>query len=167
MANVKKAYQPIMELLEANPDTKVKTILEQVRALCSAKVGRGGGGSAFIKDADGNTVAIMDYYFKRWMPLVGPKAVDFGAKKNTATGYNSMCKEGVSHWTKQQRVAKQAGSVLLTRVAQGEVKPAQIAEEQAKIEAERNAVVATDMGFETREDLVKYLTKNGVKLAAE
>lgn len=162
---IKKAYQDIVSLLEANADKKVSSILEQVVALASAK-GGGGGAGAFIKDAKGTTVAIFDYYFKRWMPLVGTKAVEFGAKANTATGLNSMCKEGVSHWTKAQRVAKQANADLLTRVASGEIQPSDIAAEQAKIEATRQEIIETEMGFHTddKEKLLKYLAKNDVVL---
>lgn len=167
MANIKKAYQPIVELLEANKDAKVKSILDQVIEMASAKTSRGGGASSFLKDTKGNAVAILDYYFKRWMPLVGDKAVEFGAKKNTATGFNSMSKEGVSNWTKQQRVAKQANADLLTRVAQGEVKPDQIASEQAKIEKARQEIAKTDLGFATKEEVVKYLEKNGVTLPTD
>ena len=132
--------------------------------MCSAKTSRGGGASSFIKAADGAVVAILDYYFKRWMPLVGDDAVEFGAKKNTATGYNTMSKEGVSHWTKQQRVAKQANAELLTRVASGEIKPDQIADEQARIEAARTTPAETELGFATKEEVVAYLQDNGVEV---
>ena len=77
MATVKKAYQDIVSFLEANKDAKVSKVLEQVIEMASAKANRSEG-STFIKDASGNAVAILDYYFKRWMPLVGDKAVDFG-----------------------------------------------------------------------------------------
>lgn len=163
--SVKKAYTEIVALLEANKDKKVSSVLEQVIELASAK-GNRAAGNTFMKDVKGNTVAIFDYYFKRWMPLVGDKAVEFGTKANTATGFNSMCKEGVSNWTKQQRVAKQAGADLLKRVAAGEVKPADIPAEQEKIEAERQAIVATELGFEDQAKLMKYLHKNGVELEA-
>ena len=163
MANIKKAYQPIVELLEANSDKKVKSIMDQIVELCSAKTSRSGGGaSSYIKNEAGEVVAILDYYFKRWMPLIGDAAVEFGAKKNTATGLNTMSKEGVSNWTKQQRVAKQANAELLTRVASGEIKPGDIADEQAKIEATRVTPVATELGFETREEVIAYLADNGV-----
>lgn len=165
MSNIKKAYVEIVELLEANKDAKVKSIMEQVIALASAKTSRASGDTA-IRDSEGNVVAIQDYYFKRFMPLVGDKAVEFGAKKNSTTGLNTMCKEGVSNWTKQQRVAKQANEELLTRVANGEVKPTDIVAEQARINDERKSIVATELGFETKEQLVKYLEKNNVAIAA-
>lgn len=163
MSNVKKAYAPLIAVLEANKGKKVSDILDEVIALASAKTTRIDG-SSFIKDAKGQTVAIFDYYFKRWMPLVGDKAVEFGAKEKTATGFNSMCKQGVSEWTKQQRVAKQSGADLLVKVAKGEVKPSDIVAEQAKIEEARKAIVKTDLGFADKDALLKYLASNKVVL---
>ena len=162
---VKKAYTEIVSLLEANKGKKVSEVLEQVIELASAKSGGGGAGTTFIKDATGKTVAILDYYFKRWMPLVGDKTVEFGAKQKTSTGFNSMSKLGVSEWTKQQRVAKQANADLLTKVAKGEVKPSDIAKEQEAIEKARASIVPTDVGFATKEEVEAYLKKAGVKLA--
>jgi len=166
MAQVKKAYQAIVDFLEANKDVKVSKVLDQVIQMTEAKAGAGGAGTTFIKDVQGNTVAVMDYYFKRWMPLVGDKAVEFGAKVKTATGFNSMCKAGVSLWTKQQRDAKNANAVLLSKVASGELKPSDIAAEQVRIEEARKTIAATELGFATQDELMKYLAKNKVEIAA-
>lgn len=166
---VKKAFQPIVDLLEnavaENPKVTVRSLMKQVIDLTKATVTRGVG-SSFIKDAAGNTVAIHDYYFKRWMPLVGDKAVEFGAKQKTATGFNTMCKEGVSHWTKQQREAKNAETALLTKVASGEIAPSDIAAHQIEIETARKAIVPTELGFATTEELMAYLADNGVEASA-
>lgn len=164
MAQVKKAYQAIVDFLEANKDVKVSKVLDQVIQMTEAKAGAGAG-STFIKDAQGNTVAILDYYFKKWMPLVGDKAVEFGAKVKTATGFNSMSKVGVSHWTKQQRDAKNANTLLLSKVASGELKPSDIAAEQVRIEEARKLIVETDLGFATQDELMKYLAKNKVEMS--
>lgn len=163
---IKKAYQSIVAFLEENSDKKVKSILDQVREMTSAKAGVREGGTTFIKDATGATVAILDYYFKRWMPLVGEQAVEFGAKKSTATGFNTMSKAGVSAWTKQQRVAKEAEAKLLDDVAAGNVKPGDIPAKQAGIEIIRKAIVTTDLGFETKEEVLAYLAENGVQVEA-
>lgn len=163
---IKKAYAEIVDFLEANADKKVKSILDQVKEMASAKVSREGG-STFIKDASGNVVAILDYYFKKWMPLVGEKAVDFGAKKSTSTGFNTMCKEGVSAWTKQQRLAKVAEQNLLAEVSAGNVQPAEIPAKQAEIEATRKTIVTTELGFDTKEEVEAYLMENGVQLTQE
>lgn len=166
MTQVKKAYQSIVELLEANKDVKVSKIFDQVVELASAKTRTASEGSNYIRDVNGNVVAILDYYFKRWMPLVGEKAVDFGAKAKTATGFNTMCKEGVSAWTKQQREARNASAALLQRLLSGELTNEQIPAEQARIEEERKAIVPTELGFADQESLMKYLKKSGVELSA-
>lgn len=169
---VKKAYAEIVAVLEANKEQKVSKVLEQIIALASAKTVRTEG-NTFVKDAQGNVVAILDYYFKRWMPLVGPAAVEFGKKDKTPTGLNTMCKAGVSAWTSQQSAAKKASAQLLNQVANGEVKPQEIAAKQAEIEAARKTIVfpvvdgkTVELGFADMDALTKYLTKNGVTLAA-
>lgn len=161
---IKKAYADIVAFLEENQDKKVRAVLEDVKNMASAKVAREGG-STFLKDVAGNTVAILDYYFKRWMPLVGEKAVEFGVKKNTATGFNTMSKAGTSAWTKQQREAKQAEQNLLAEVSAGNIKPSDIPAKQAEIETARKSIEATELGFETKEQVLAYLVENGVQVA--
>lgn len=164
---VKKAFQPIVDLLEAkieeNPKASIKSILADVIDLTKASTSRGGT-TSFKKDASGAVVAIHDYYFKRWMPLVGEKAVEFGAKAKTTTGFNTMSKVGVSLWTKQQREAKQAEQALLNQVASGEVAPEDIPAKQAEIEEARKRIEPTDLGFENEDDLLDYLADAGVKM---
>lgn len=161
MTSIKKAFLPIVELLQANEGAKVSKILPQIIELASAKTARSEGAN-FIKNEAGETVAIFDYYFKRWMPLVGEKAVEFGAKAKTATGFNTMCKEGVSLWTKQQREAKNALNALLGKVASGEVAATDIAAEQEKIENTRKEIAPTELGFATIDEVNAYLAENGV-----
>lgn len=164
--SVKKAFKEFVDLLEANKDKKVSSILPQIIELASSR-GRSSTGAGVIRDANNNVVAIMDYYFKRWMPIVGPKAVEFGAKAGSNTGLNVMCKEAVSLWTRQQRLAKQANADLLERVKKGEVAITEIEAEQAKIEEQRNTIEPTELGFDDLEQLMKYLKKNHeVEIAA-
>ena len=101
--NTKKAYIEIIKFLEANSNKKVSTILSEVKAMTQSKNSSNVEGRTFYKDDEDNTIAIFCYYFKKWMRL---DEVEFGLKANTASGYNTMCKVGVSNWTKQQRVAK-------------------------------------------------------------
>jgi len=179
---VKKVFEPIVSLLvsaiEANPKVKAADLIEQIKELASAKVNRGEG-ATYKKDASGAVVAIYDYYFKRWMALVGPKAVEFGAKAKTTTGFNTMCKLGVSHWTKQQRVADESNKALLEEVKAGTLAHTDIAARQEQIEVARKAIVPAvvtvtnedgttsevTIGFDTEEGLVAYLAENGVALA--
>lgn len=158
---IKKMYIELIELLEANSDKKVKSVLPDILALASAKQARNVG-STYIKNSEGEPVAISCYYFKRWMPLVGDLAVEFGAKKSTATGYNTMCKTGVSHWTKQNNMAKKAHDTLLDRLEAGDLTVDQIPAEKVRIEDERRQVAETDLGFAERDEVVAYLQEQGV-----
>jgi len=130
---IKKAYIDIIALLEANKSKKVSTILEEVTQLASSKVAT----KTFRTNEAGEVTEIFCYYHKEW-ELVSEH--EYGAKASSATGLNSMCKVGVNAWTKQQRVAKQEKEELLMRVASGEVEPANLTDELAKIEATRTSI---------------------------
>lgn len=140
---IKKAFQPIVDFLETNKDSKVKSIMQGVMDLCSAKSG-GGGGSTFVKNDAGVVTHVFCYYHKKWEE-VGP--CEFGAKASSPTGFNSMCKIGTSEWTKQQRAAKKANEALLASVASGEVAPGDIAKHQADIEVVKGIIVARPDGL--------------------
>lgn len=159
---IKKAFTEIHDFLQANKDKKVASILDQAIAFMSAQ--RNSAESMAIRDGKGNVVALMDAYTGRWAALVGSKAVEFGVKANTSTGLNPMSKASLNQYNKQQSAAKKAGAELLQKVAAGEVKPASINEHLAAIEEARKAVVDTGEGFDSREALVKYLSKEGIKL---
>jgi len=164
---IKKAFEPLVEFLQANENKSIKTVMDDIVALASTK-GRAAAGEAvstFIKDSAGETVAILDYYFKRWMPLVGDEAVEFGKKASAASGFASMSKAGVSNWTKQQRTAKAATADILTQVEAGNLDMSEIADVRADIEEARKMIVATDEGFETREQVLAYLEDEGVEVA--
>lgn len=133
---IKKAFITLHALLEANQDKKVKSIMDEAVEIMSAK-GAGGAATAVHRDADGNVVAIMDYYFKVWLPVA---LVEFGAKANSASGLNTMCKLGTSLWTKQQREFKKGKEDLLTAVQEGNVLPTEIQVELDKLEEARTYI---------------------------
>lgn len=136
---IKKAYKEIVEFLEANAGSKVKTILDEVIEMASAKTAGGGGSASTVRrDADGNVTHIFCYYHKMWEDVA---VCEYGKKITSGTGLNNMCKEGTSQWTKQQRAAKKAGAELLTAVGAGEVAPEDIATVQAEIEAARSVII--------------------------
>ena len=141
---IKKVFVELVEYLEANEGSKVKTILPGVIELCSAKSGGGkGGASTFIKDSNGNVTHVFCYYHKKWEAV---DAVEFGTKTTSPTGLNNMCKEGTSQWTKQQRAAKKASEELLDQVSNGEVDPADLAKLREDIEATRAQIVPREDG---------------------
>lgn len=158
MSAIKKAFAPIIELLtnavEANPKVRVSDILEEVTGLASAKSGAGGGkATTFHRAEDGTVIGIKDYYFGLWFD---PRVVEFGEKKSSASGYNSMSKEGTSLWTKQNSGAKKAQTELLAKVGTGEVAADQVTAELQKIEDAKNAVIPREdgYGFATLEELL-------------
>lgn len=137
MTAIKKQYQELIALLEANKGKKVSTILDDVKALCEAKKG-GSNGKTFEKDDEGNVTRVYCWYHKEWEDVA---EVEYGTKKGTATGLNTMCKQGVSSWTKQQRVAKQAKEAILDMLANGELKHADLQGELDRVEEERQVVI--------------------------
>ena len=163
---VKKAYQDVVAFLEDNSDKKVKTILDEVIEMVSAKGRAGAGARSFIKSDDGTVVAILDYYFKRWMPLVGEQAVDFGSKAGSASGFNTMCKAGVSNWTKQQRQATAAKAQMIDDLESGDLDRESIADCRAEIEEARTQVLDTDLGFDSKDGVEAYLAEQGIALEA-
>lgn len=159
---IKKAFVDIVEFLQENEKKTVKSILPDVIEMASAKAGGGsGGGSTFHKNDKGEVVAIRCFYHGLWM---SPQVVEFGKKANSSTGYNTMCKEGVSKWTKQQRDAKKAREDLLTKVAASEIEPSKLPAEMEAIEEARKTVIppADGYGFATLEDCLADNQKRGV-----
>jgi hypothetical protein len=154
MSATKKVFIPLMSLLNANQDAKVSDILEQAQELTSAKSGGGGSrATTFHKDEDGVVVAIRCYYHQKWMD---PRVVEFGNKASSPTGFNNMCKEGVSNWTRQEREAKKANAELLNRIIAGDLDPSDAPAEQEAIEAARNEVAPREdgYGYDTLEELL-------------
>ena len=164
MATIKKAYQAIIDVLEAaaEQDQAVSEVLPQVIELAAAKTGSGGGkATAFQRNEDGEVVAIRCYYHKLWMD---PRVVEFGKKATSPTGLNNMCKDGVSKWTKQQREAKQAEASLLSEVAAGTLAVEDIAAAQVEIadNAARVEPREDGYGFETVEELLEDSAARGL-----
>ncbi|MGI9571568.1 MAG: hypothetical protein ACR2PH_17925 [Desulfobulbia bacterium] len=149
-SNVKKAYVELIELLRANENKKVSTILPQILEMVTSK---GGVGKTFMKDDEGNVIAIYCYYHKKWEPI---SECEYGQKASTAHGFNTMCKEGVSNWTKQQRKAKIANEKLLDDVANGDVEVGLIGDIKQTIDDERKAIIPREdgVGFDSELELI-------------
>lgn len=119
-STIKKQFVELAAILEAeeNQNKKVKSILPQLLELMTKANSASGASHTFKRDEEGNVTEIFCYYHKEWEVVAD---VEYGTKKNTATGLNTMCKQGVSNWTKQQRAKKQAESALLADLAAGKV----------------------------------------------
>ncbi len=157
MATIKKAYVAIASLLAANPAATCEEIYPQFEALASAKVGGGGAGvTSFHKDKDGNVLIARCSYHGKYFHTA---AVEFGAKASSASGLNTMCKDGMSKWTKQLATFKKSKEQLLTDVSSGEVKAGDIEAIVVELEAKREEIVAIEgiAGFDTLEDAIAAL----------
>ena len=150
---IKKQFVELISFLEANEGKKVSTIMDEIYSMVESKKRA----STSIKDADGNVIAIYCYYHKQWEVVA---EVEYGSKASSATGLDTMCKVGVSKWTKAQRDAKKANSDLLTKVASGEIEPSDILTLQAEIEANRTTMNVEDMpqGFASEDEVLQYLS---------
>ena len=104
--SIKKPFVELVDFLTANKNKKVDTILQEVLLMAESKKRD----TTTIKDADDNVIAIYCYYHKQWELLDN---VPYGAKKSSANGYNTMCKVGVSKWTKAQSMAKKAKGQII------------------------------------------------------
>ncbi len=140
---IKKDFTELYAILEANKNRKVSSILPELLELMTKKNNASGSSNTFVKDDDGNTIAVFCYYHKRWECV---SECDYGSKKSTATGLNTMCKEGVSRWTKQQRAKKQAEAGLLGKLSSGELTVEDLPAAQADIEAASKEVIPREDG---------------------
>lgn len=129
---IKKVYSELFEVLEANQNKKVETILPQLLELMSAKTSN----KNFVTDDKGQVTHIYCYYHKKWESVE-----HYGLKKSSPSGYNSMCKEGVNQWTKQQRDFKKGQENLLTQLSSGELSTDKLQDELVKLEEKRKEIV--------------------------
>jgi len=151
MANVKKQYEELHAFLEDNKAKKVNTIMPQLIEMMQRKNNASGQSNTFIKDDNDNVIAIYCYYHKMWELIA---KVEYGSKKGTSSGYNTMCKQGVSMWTKQQRTKKADEALILTSVANGDLAVEDISAKQEEIaEVAKNIEPRADgHGYESADE---------------
>lgn len=135
--SIKKPFVEIHKILVDNSDKNVSEIMSLLVPLMEAQVRD----KNHKIDEDGN-LWIFCYYHKEW-ELVGE--VEYGSKKNTATGYNTMCKIGVNQWTKQQREFKKAKAELLDAVMNGDVDPSELNDKIAELEEEKDKIIPLEV----------------------
>ncbi len=135
--SIKVAFKDLYTILEANKNKKVSTILPELIELMSKQGNSSGLANTFIKDDEGNVTHVFCYYHKLWEDVT---IAEYGSKKGTSTGLNSMCKEGVSNWTKQQRAKKAGESGLLAKLSSGEITIEDLPAEEARLAEEAKAI---------------------------
>lgn len=150
---IKKQFEEIYALLEANKNKQIKSVMADLLVLMQSKSSGSDLNRTFIKDDEGNVTYVYCYYHKKWESV---KVAEYGVKANTATGLNTMCKEGVSSWTKQQRAFKKAQADLLQAVANQELSPEELPALMEQLEVERKTIEVRndEHGFDTAEDIV-------------
>ena len=154
---IKKQFEEVYQFLVEHKGRRVEEILPMLTQFMSSKNQE----RTYVADDDGNIIAIYCYYHKRW-ELVN--YIEYGKKMSTATGLNTMCKEGVRMWTRQQNEAKKQKEVLLAKVATGQINSEQLTAELQKIEVEKNKIelISKELSkysFETKDEALKAYTK--------
>jgi len=145
--SIKKPFVELLSLLEANKDKKVSTIIEQVRELAASKKV----GSTAYRDENDQLLAVFCYEHKQWEIIAD---VEYGSKKHSGTGLNTMCKQGVNQWTKKQKVAKDAKAAVLDDVVAGKITAEDVQSILLEIETARNAISDDKpVGYATVEEL--------------
>lgn len=159
---IKKDLQPLYEHLQSLSNKKltdklIQSIAEQYLATKNSN-GSGSRTTAYY-DANRDLVAVYCYYHKQW-ELVSH--IEYGKKAGTKTGLNTMCKEGVSAWTKANRSKVKAKDDLLAQYTDGHIDSEafklalQALDEPSVIEPHSNE----EHSFKTIEELEQYLASN-------
>ena len=144
---IKKQFVNLVEFLEANSNKKVSTIIDEIYAMAESKKRD----TTVMKNDKGEVIAIFCYYHKQWEYL---NEVEYGAKASSVSGFNTMCKIGVSKWTKAQANAKKAKEQVLDDVSNGVIDPSDIKARLEEVENERLLIDVTNMpiGYETLQE---------------
>lgn len=162
---IKKDFQPVMDLfsnvLAVLAQNKVKkSVIEQCTALYNDAVdltanrnSNGSGSKTTAYYQNGKLVAVFCYYHKQW-ELV--EHIEYGNKSGTKTGLNTMCKEGVSAWTKANRKRQKTQDEVVKQLLKGEITNE---EAQAFMDAEQVIEPHSneDHSFATISELEAYL----------
>ena len=153
---IKKQYEEIISFLESNSNKKVSTVLEELKQMCSTKSDRAS--DTLMYDEDGNLVAIFCYYHKKW-ELVSE--IEYGIKKSTKSGFNTMCKEGVSHWNKQLNTLRKTKDLYTQQLLDDEITQDEFKELVTKLDQDRELInehSLSEFCFDTKEEVMHAYT---------
>lgn len=162
MLTIKKDYEPVMALfktaIEIASQNKVKkSTIELMQAeynkaleLTASKNSNGSGSKSTAYWQDGKLVAVFCYYHKKW-ELVDH--IEYGKKAGTKTGLNTMCKEGTSAWTRQNRQKQKHQDDMMKKLLAKEITAEEVTPYNATIEPHGDE----DHSFDTLEQLQAFL----------
>lgn len=175
---VKASHQPIYDQLMANQSRIDPEVFPGLIELCYGKAKQ----IKNILDRSNNQVAVVCWYFKRWMPLVGPRAVDFPSNKSQVHGLNKCCREGNKFYQQRLDAFNAVNTVVEneTRLINQKLRSQLDEKERSSLSArldELDAMMAeaeeaktvikhTHLGFETMEECMEYLVENGTDFVA-
>ena len=145
---VKKGFESIVALLNANKNKKVETIMPQLLELVSAQKRKTNG--LYYNNV---LIGKFCWYHKQYELF---DEVEFGLKKHSTDGYNQMCKLGVNQWTKAQRDAKAQEASLLALVISGELAASDLQAKLDEINAQKDAIDESTkpIGYSTEEEAI-------------
>ena len=165
MKTIKKDYTAVMSLfaqaIATLEENKVKkSVLESIRSLYNDAVdmtanknSNGSGSKTTAYYVNGKLVAVFCYYHKHW-ELVDH--IEYGNKSGTKTGLNTMCKEGVSAWTKANRAYNKLKDDLLQKLFKKEITNDEL-QEQLSVELSIEPHGDEEHSFATLQELEAYL----------
>lgn len=176
MKKVKKAFQPLIALLEANKGKKLTDELFAQCLACEGVEAKAGGqpGGTYVqvqKDGQQETAAILDSFQGSWYTITGygPDGVGV-SRKATKSGYNTHTNVGAVLYGKDRKLVHDLEAEIEElneqffehdAMSKDEFK-AKIAELNGAYDSKRNELrKEIKPGFATREDVVKHLTDNG------
>ncbi len=136
MSTIKKGYTELNAVLLANQNMKVSELMAQLLPIMSQEIRE-----EAHRYIDGR-LEIFCYYHKQWEFA---DQVEYGSKRNTKTGLNTMCKVGTNAWTTQYRIFKESASKILDLVATGKLSYEGIPVEQEKYAEIRHRVVPLEV----------------------
>ncbi len=157
---IKKDQQALFDHLQSLLNKKLTAaVIDDIANKFLATKNSNGSGSRTTAyyGADRNLVAVYCYYHKQW-ELV--KHIEYGQKAGTKTGLNTMCKEGVSAWTKQNRQKSKAKDELLAQYTAGSIDSDAFKEALTALDAPFTIEPHSDEehSFATLEALEQYLS---------
>jgi len=157
---IKKDLQPLHNYLQSLENKKLtaKLINDIATQFLATKNNNGSGSrTTAYYDSNRNLVAVYCYYHKRW-ELV--EHIAYGQKSGTKTGLNTMCKEGVSMWTKGNRAKVKAKDDLLALFTAGSIPSEDFKAQLAALDTDSTPEPHSDEehSFATIEELEQYLS---------
>jgi hypothetical protein len=165
---IKKDYQAVMSLfaqtIEILTANKVKkAVIEEVKAkydeatfLTASKKSNGSGSNstAYFDPQTKELVAVFCYYHKKWELVAN---IEYGKKAGTKTGLNTMCKEGTSAWTKNNRKLQKAKDELTQQLLQGKLTQEQFTAQYNDISFGIEPHSDEEHSFATLDELLAYV----------